>query len=667
MKFEEENGKKIEGQENKEIPVVQESPEKLQQKMAEQSQEEVADFQAEGEKGIEDIEKTLEGGLVIDEGDKAELKELDQEAEGAKEELKKEIGAEEKQAGDADREIDSKAVLRKGMELVHEMHKAGQEGTAEYKSLSEMLVADGKWKSVDQIDIAKLQEIIDGKNKTVEAVEKSTGSKEAVAVENEEQKLDPKKVLKKGMEMVHELYGKGETQSDKYQTLSEILIADGKWKSLDQVDIAKLQEIMNGENEKVDVTKLHEEIKGQPVFENRSAMKERTIEKPELLSEKEASKKFLAEERTKLAQEILAERKAQRERLSKLKNIIDVAQEKIEGESGDKQFGRISELQSAEANTMKDRLESPSDLNEQDAKDEQENISQLITNSENVKSLKTKLEEHYAKADAISKEHFDTLNRSLEHVMKRNNAFIVHVITESEETRHNANSNVSSEATYEDDIDIMLALEPAVSASSIVSGKRASLWPGQTGFLLGGGQIGEAGHSDLGSHGDKIKKRGGENASIEKIDEVVGREKGEHSGMNEVVVNNAEISGFFQKAGKDENGKIWMYSLDTKKNSKRTNQTNLARYKERFALASEKGIPLYIMTEDMNVYEYLGVNDDGSIEIGKQLTPEEVANGKAGLPPEKRREIGEKLLEKKIFKKQETQEEAREILDELTV
>ena len=429
--------------------------------------------------------------------------------------------------------------------------------------------------------------------------------------------------------------------------------------------------------------------KEQKRYENKSEMKERAIENPELLDKKDASKRFLSEERAKLAQELWAERKAQREKLSTLKINIEnalEAQESIYGQQEDTQYGKIVEAQSGEANTMANRMELSANLNEQDSKDEKGNIAQLISNSENIKSLKIKLEEHYAKADAISKEHFDTLNRSLEHVMLRNNAFLVHTITEIEGVRHNANSNVSAEATIEDDIDILLSLEPSVSASSIVSGNRSSLWAnGNRGFLIGGGQIGEAGHGDLGTHGDRIKKRtsaAGENASIEKIDEVIGRDKGTHTGMNEVVINNPEVFGFFQQAGKDENGRFWVGSVEETRHiseklpnfygsgidhpgNKNRLKKKSEQYRKNFSIATERGIPLYVMTENREVYECLNVNDDGTIEVGKQLTPEEVVTGRAGLPLERRKEIGEKLLEKKIFKKQETQEEAREIINEL--
>ncbi|MDP1884422.1 MAG: hypothetical protein Q8L10_03550 [Candidatus Moranbacteria bacterium] len=437
-------------------------------------------------------------------------------------------------------------------------------------------------------------------------------------------------------------------------------------------------------------------------YESMSVMKERAIENPEILSEKEASKKFLAEERKKLAQEIREQRKAQRERLLALKSTTEnsiISTENMESEQEDNQFGRILESQSEEANVLKERI-STAKLSDQDAQDERENISQLVDNSSKIKSLKEKLEEHYAKADAIARERFDTLNRSLEHVMKRNNAFIVHKISDDDVFRHNVYSNVSEKATIEDDLDALLALEPSISASSVTPGKKASLWPGSCGLLLGGGQIGEASHGDANTYALGIKNRkslGGIDATIEDINKIVGRQTEEHAkeykstgsfGKNEVVVNNPEVFGFFKNVARDDSGRFWADSLSTKIQLERlerakkvsnndqewqrdirigeeTHMEIVNKYRTGFDVATTRGMPLYVMTEEREIYEYIGVNNDGTVEIGKQLTPEEVATGRAGLPPEKRKQIGERLLEKRIFRKQETQEEAREIIDSL--
>lgn len=283
-------------------------------------------------------------------------------------------------------------------------------------------------------------------------------------------------------------------------------------------------------------------------------------------------------------------------------------------------------------------------------------------------------------------------SREVEDVILRNDAFIVHMVAEMEGVKHNKNSNISQEATWEDDVEGLFAFRPSVSASSFTPGEKTNLWSGKSGFLLGGGQIGEVGTNDFGSHGDGIRKRGGEPSSIEKIDEVVGRkdkfsrqayeQTGIHS-MNEMVVNNPEVFGFFQHAEKDADGKMWAHDLKTKEYAEMAReeqshgrqkmpgsysellQKHISEYQEKFKFVRERGIPLYIMTGDREVYSLIAVNEDGSLEVGKKLTPKEVATGRAGLVSEKRKEIGERILAKNLFRKPELQKEAREIIESL--
>src|SRR3989344_483944 len=268
--------------------------------------------------------------------------------------------------------------------------------------------------------------------------------------------------------------------------------------------------------------------------------------------------------------------------------------------------------------------------------------------------------------------------RSVEQVALRNNAFIVHTITEGGVQHHNSNSNVSENATYADSMDITLALEPSISASSVVPGKRAGLWT-VDGFLLAGGQIGEVGPRDIGTRAHGIKMRGGANSPIKEIDAAVMRNTEAHEEiyknhgsfvMNELVVNNPEVFGFFQQAARDADGRYWAYNLETKKEyaevekvrryGSKTFDNNLTNYRRRFATAQDRGIPLYIMTPEREVYEALKVSDDGTVAVGKQLTPEEVAKGRAGLAAEKRKEIGERILKKNLFRGEKIQKEAEE-------
>lgn len=94
-------------------------------------------------------------------------------------------------------------------------------------------------------------------------------------------------------------------------------------------------------------------------------------------------------------------------------------------------------------------------------------------------------------------------------------------------------------------------------------------------------------------------------------------------------------------------------------------QRNLSRYRDRFKHIKEKGLPFYVMTTDRRFFEVLQVNDNGSLTVGSELTPEQSAKGRAGLSPEKRKEIGKELLQREIFRTQESQQEAERIIEEL--
>jgi len=398
-------------------------------------------------------------------------------------------------------------------------------------------------------------------------------------------------------------------------------------------------------------------------YESMPAMKERTIESPEILSEKEASKKFLSEERKKLAQEIREQRKAQRERLSVLKIDSEEANkspESMDGELEDKQYAQFAERQSVEVDTITERLSS-SELNDQEASDERENIGQLIASSGEIKSLKAKLEDHYTKADAIAKNKFESMQKSVEQTMIRNNAFIVHTFLLDERLRHNENSNITQRATLEDDIDILLSFEPSISTSSVVPGSRQGLWGGRIGVVLGGGDIRGIAQTDNGTVTGGIKMRNGEISSSKEIDEKVSN-KGER-GYNELVVNNPEVFGFFQNVQIDKSGNMIGFEDAGSEQDNKNRKEDFLKYID---LAIQKGMPPLIMTPDRRLFEFSSISNEGVVSVGAEITPKQVAKGKAGLPNEKRTAIGEQIIAKNLFRKIDDQKEAKEIIAELS-
>jgi hypothetical protein len=395
-------------------------------------------------------------------------------------------------------------------------------------------------------------------------------------------------------------------------------------------------------------------------YEGVSQLKERDIENPELLSEKEASKKFLSDERRKIAEEIRAERRRSRDNLAELSARTEIeCVFPVEAEKDFEQmaahYDTLSDERAAEANDIARRL-SDSEMSEEDITEERENIRMLVDNDDRLRVLREKLAEHYAKAEGLAKEKFEELQKNVEQTIVRNNSFIVHTLTTHQELRHNELSNVTGRAKLEDDIDLLLSLEPSISTSSITPGLKTKLFQeefGKIGMIIGGGDIVGATQSDAGSKSMGIKDRriiGQDGVSTDEIDKTITeREAGDT--YNEIVVNNPKVFGIFKSVDIDESGKMM----------------GSPREFERYVnIATKKGVPPYIMTPDRRIYEFVSIDDDGIVTIGNEITPEQVATGNAGLPNEKRKKIGNEILRKHLFKDIHDHHEAKSIVSSLS-
>jgi len=395
-----------------------------------------------------------------------------------------------------------------------------------------------------------------------------------------------------------------------------------------------------------------------------SKMEEREVESTEALSPRETSKKIFAEERQELAEQIRAERELQRKRLLSMKKAIEVlvsSPESIDGLKEDGEFGKIFEMQSTEASELGARIES-SELSLQDAQEEKANISNLISNSEGIKSLKAKLVEHYAKADALSKERFETTKKTVEQTLLRNNIFIVHTFL-TDELRHNSNSNISKRATIEDDLDTLMSLEPAISTSSVAPGCKHGLWGERIGVILGGGEIKGVVQTDEGTLTGGIKERFGKMSNSHEIDEAVSDRR--ERGYNELVVNNPKVFGFFQNVNIDESGRMLGFSV-----SQWSSAIDKKQMKDQFLnymkIGRDRGMPALIMTPDRRLFEFISVDDNGIVTIGSEITPEQVATGRAGLQKEERIKVGKEIIDKNLFSSISDQGEAKRIIAELS-
>ncbi len=277
------------------------------------------------------------------------------------------------------------------------------------------------------------------------------------------------------------------------------------------------------------------------------------------------------------------------------------------------------------------------------AKQEIETLESLLACDDLRQSIKTKLKEHYVQTENVSQERYAQQQKTVQNSMVRNDVFILHTLTSNEQLRHNENSPISARATLEDDLDIALSIEPSLSTSSVSPGKRKELFQenyGGLGVIIGGGEIRAASRGDAGSvitdKGERISSNSflsGQSA-VDQIDGVLNDKEGAY---NEVIVDNPKVFGLFKSVKVEKDGSF----VDAWPND----------FRKHMELARKKGLPPFILTPDRRMFEFVSISDSGKIETGKEIRPEDVAKGNAGLSKEDKKKIGEEVIAKSLFKK----------------
>lgn len=430
----------------------------------------------------------------------------------------------------------------------------------------------------------------------------------------------------------------------------------------------------DGEKEK----KQEEKIK-----KTEPMLRKQEITIPEKLSKKEASRKLLGGKRKELAEKIQKERKENKDRISELKvrlNILkmNLSSAETNWELNREKYRELSQFRAEQANSFTGRIkqvlnkiglefgsdkESQKNIQEIETsirftgkekealKDEIDSLENLLESDASLENIKNQLSQHYAKAEQIAQERFEQQQKSVENSIIRNNVFILHTLTTHETLRHNVNSPVSGEASLEDDLDIMLSLEPSLSTSSVGPGKRKDLFQenfGNLGIIIGCGEIHSADRCDVGTVPAGIGERTREGSSLGEIDEVLNDKEG---GYNEIVVDNPKIFGMFKSVNVAEDGSIIISKSDS-----------TDAFKNHIDLARKKGIPQFVLTPDRRMFEYISVEGSGKIKIGKEISPEDVAKGNAGLSREDRKKLGEDVISRYLFRDVAHQQEAKNIV-----
>ena len=426
-----------------------------------------------------------------------------------------------------------------------------------------------------------------------------------------------------------------------------------------------------------------QEVVEEGVAENTSP--ERSFPELEKMSEKEASKKLLSEERTELARYIKQERAKNRDKILELKTRLSLlenslSQEQIDLEYSESNLRELKELRVEQANTFMGRLKtigekiginttlseidekiSDSEFRAQSAreriemaKEEKLNLENLLDSDTSLQEIKKRLEEHYARAGELSEQEYERQRRSIQQVCARNNAFILHgVETMSREMRPHETSPVSEKATLENELDILMALEPSISTSSFRTGTNARLFGNRTfGVILGGGDVKSA-HGGTATVPRSIKERSSiaDNLSSEEIDEKI---KGHVSGFNELNVDNPKIFGVFKRV-EEKNGTFVI-----------AEEEKLKDFNEHLTLAEQRGLPQFVLTPENRIFEYLSVDELCRVSVGSEVNPLDVANRGSGVTNEDRKKAGSRVINSYVFDNIRHHKEAKEIVGGLS-
>lgn len=201
---------------------------------------------------------------------------------------------------------------------------------------------------------------------------------------------------------------------------------------------------------------------------------------------------------------------------------------------------------------------------------------------------------------------------------------------------HDANNPLlSSPLSWKQKLDIVLTLDPTVSASTIRPGQNAgdSLW-GRMGVLLNDGRVLDAHRRDMGTVVTSLRSRTRSiGLTVSLPEEIKDAVRSTDGGYNELVIAEPKVFGIY--VSRDER----THHPDT---------TDLAPDVEINEYASQRDIPVYLL-EKGSVYTTFFNSATGKFEKGDLVSLEVFLQSKVALSNAKRSEILSGLENEAVF------------------
>ncbi|MDB4992346.1 MAG: hypothetical protein JWL75_591 [Parcubacteria group bacterium] len=203
--------------------------------------------------------------------------------------------------------------------------------------------------------------------------------------------------------------------------------------------------------------------------------------------------------------------------------------------------------------SLQDRLKTK----EHDRGQTEEDYSTLqssISELENLRQENSSLDQAREKLGDFYKDQNETWNlyqeerkaTDITEIRKKYGVTFIHAIR-PDVTPGMDNSLLNTWASWKQKLDVLLTLEPTISTSTVKEGAD-NMW-GRMGVILSGGRVVDASPSDLGTVAKGVKTRMTHSerfATItDKIESSINRNRDNHPGYNELVVEDPQVAGFY--------------------------------------------------------------------------------------------------------------------------
>ena len=260
---------------------------------------------------------------------------------------------------------------------------------------------------------------------------------------------------------------------------------------------------------------------------------------------------------------------------------------------------------------------------------------ELIRNLEKQRHDRSDLEEakqavvmFYTEQAREFKEQMDI--RDISRQTKRTGEFFVHAI--HPDFIPSSNSLLNVDTDWQTKLDIFLAFQPTVSASSIGKGNTPNNMWARMGLIVNNGTIEIASSQDAATKAISLKKRGNKlnRISDNDIDEAV---KGKGNHYNEFAVALPRVAGFFICRDKDE----------------RDIPSNLVPTNEIVQKCRELAMPVFEIKNGV-LYETAWNDERGELTATQPLSPDEINEHRYDVGEEARHKSIDRFLDKSPFK-----------------